>query len=202
MQTFTMQAELYHLLAYLWAAFGIYWIGTAVLMRSRSNRAEMSQSRELRFYRPLRLLILATTFSLLFWRRTAVGFLGARFIPSSAAVSFAGFAAALLGLAVALWARVHLGQYWSDKVVLQEGHRLIRTGPYAYMRHPIYSGVSLGVAGTGVVLGEWRGVAAFLLLLINYAIKARREEKILAQEFGEDFTLHREQTGFLLPRFH
>lgn len=89
MQTFTMQAELY-LLAYLWAAFGIYWIGTAVLMRSRSNRAEMPQSRELGFYRPLRLLILATTFSLLFWRRTAVGFLGTRFIPSSAGVSTAG----------------------------------------------------------------------------------------------------------------
>jgi protein-S-isoprenylcysteine O-methyltransferase Ste14 len=202
MQTHTIQAELYHLLAYLWAAFGIYWIGTAALKRSRSNCAEMPQSHELRFYRPLRLLILATTFSLLFWRRTAVGFLGTRFIPSSAAISTAGFAAALLGLAVALWARVHLGQYWSDKVVLQEDHRLIRSGPYAYMRHPIYSGVLLGVAGTALVLGEVRGVVAFLLLLVNYSIKAKREEAILAREFGEDFTWHHEQTGFLLPKFH
>jgi protein-S-isoprenylcysteine O-methyltransferase Ste14 len=201
MQTFTMQAELY-LLAYLWAAFGIYWIGTAVLMRSRSNRAEMPQSRELGFYRPLRLLILATTFSLLFWRRTAVGFLGTRFISSSASVSTAGFAAALLGLAVALWARVHLGQYWSDKVVLQEGHRLVRSGPYAYMRHPIYSGVLLGVGGTALVLGELRGVMAFLLLLVNYSIKAKREEAILAQQFGAEFTVHQNHTGFLLPKFH
>jgi protein-S-isoprenylcysteine O-methyltransferase Ste14 len=202
MQAPALQAELYHLLAYLWAAFGVYWIGTAVLKRSASKRAESPQSRESRFYRPLRLLILALTFSLLFWQGTAAGFLAARFVPFSSTVSAAGFAAALIGLAVALWARVRLGEYWSDKVVLQEGHRLIRSGPYAYMRHPIYSGVLLGVAGTALVLGEVRGIVAFVIVLVNYSIKAKREETILADEFGEEFKLHREQTGFLLPKFH
>jgi protein-S-isoprenylcysteine O-methyltransferase Ste14 len=196
-----MQTNLYQLLAYLWAAFGIYWVGAAVLKCSPSKPEQTPQSRELRFYRPLRLLILATTFSLLFSRRTALGFLGTRFIPSSSAVSFAGFAAALLGLVVALWARIHLGQYWSDKVVLQSDHKLVRSGPYAYMRHPIYSGVLLGVAGTAVVLGEVRGALAFSLLLLNYVIKARREEAILAQQFGEEFSLHQKQAGFLLPKF-
>jgi protein-S-isoprenylcysteine O-methyltransferase Ste14 len=202
MQSHSMQAELYHLIAYLWAAFGIYWIGAAALKRSGSTRAESPQSRESRFYRPLRLLILAATFSLLFWQRTSVGFLGARFIPFSSTVSATGFVAALVGLAVALWARVRLGQYWSDKVVLQEGHQLIRNGPYAYMRPTIYTGVLLGVAGTALVLGEVRGIGAFVILLVNYSIKAKREETILEHKFGEEFKLHREQTGFLLPRFH
>ena len=201
MQAQSMPAEVSHLLAYLWAAFGVYWIGTAVLKRGAS-KAESQQPRESRFYRPLRLLILAVTFSLLFWQRTAAGFLGARFIPSSAAVSSVGFAAALIGLAVALWARVRLGQYWSDKVMLQDDHRLIRSGPYAYMRHPIYTGVLLGVAGTALVLGEVRGIVAFVMLLVNYSIKAKREEKILGYEFGEEFESHRKQTGFLLPKFH
>jgi protein-S-isoprenylcysteine O-methyltransferase Ste14 len=202
MQAQRMSAELYHLLAYLWAAFGVYWIGTAVLKRSGSNRAEKPQSRELRFYRPLRLFILVVTFSLLFWQRIAVGLLGRRFAPVSSALATAGFAAALIGLAVALWARVRLGQYWSDRVVLQDGHRLVRSGPYAYMRHPIYSGVLLGVAGAALVLGEVRGIVAFVVLLVNYSIKAKREEKILGCEFGEEFELHRKQTGFLLPKFH
>jgi protein-S-isoprenylcysteine O-methyltransferase Ste14 len=202
MQARNMQAELYHLLAYLWCAFGIYWMGAAVLKRSGSRRAESPQSRESRFYRPLRLAILAGTFSLLFWQRTAVGILGTRFTPFSPAISATGFVAALIGLAVALWARVRLGQYWSDKVVLQEGHRLIRSGPYAYMRHPIYSGVLLGVAGTALVLGEVRGMVAFVMLLVNYCIKAKREEQILEHAFGEEFKLHRKQTGFLLPKFH
>ena len=86
--------------------------------------------------------------------------------------------------------------------MLQADHKLVRSGPYAYMRHPIYTGVLLGVAGTAVVLGEWRGAAAFLLLLTNYIIKARREEKILAQQFGEEFRLHQKQAGFLLPKLH
>lgn len=200
--TQSMPAEIYHLLAYLWAVFGIYWIGTALLKRTPSNQSPEPQSRESRFYRPLRLFILAVTFSLLFWERTAVGFFGARFAPSSAAVSSAGFAAALIGLAVALWARVRLGRYWSDKVVLQDDHRLVRSGPYAYMRHPIYSGVLLGVAGTALVVGEVRGIVAFVMLLVNYSIKAKREETILGYEFGEEFELHRKQTGFLFPKFH
>jgi protein-S-isoprenylcysteine O-methyltransferase Ste14 len=70
------------------------------------------------------------------------------------------------------------------------------------MRHPIYSGVLLGVGGTALVLGELRGVMAFLLLLVNYSIKAKREEAILAQQFGAEFTVHQNHTGFLLPKFH
>ncbi len=193
--------ELFHVLAYLWAAFGVYWMGVPLLNRAPAP-AKSSHSGEFRLYRPLRLVILAITFSLLFGGQTAVGFLGRRFVAVSSSLAVAGFASALLGLAIAVWARIHLGQYWSDQVVLKVDHRLIRTGPYAYMRHPIYSGVLLGVAGTAVVLGEWRGVAALLLLLINYAIKARREEKILAEQFGEEFSLHQRQAGFLLPKFH
>jgi protein-S-isoprenylcysteine O-methyltransferase Ste14 len=70
------------------------------------------------------------------------------------------------------------------------------------MRHPIYSGVLLGVAGTALVLGEVRGVVAFVMLLVNYSIKAKREERILGHKFGEEFEFHRKQTGFLLPKFH
>lgn len=244
-----MQPELFRALAYVWAAFGAYWMGASLVRRVPSNSAQgqrnslrtillaitlvllftvrqkihplvlacialawsgvallwtgpgkTSQSGEFRFYRPLRLFILAVTFCLLFWRETAVSFLGKRFLPPSDAIAVSGFIAVLLGLAVAIWARVHLRHYWSDKVVLQENHKLIRSGPYAYMRHPIYSGVLLGVAGTAVVLGEIRGVAAFSLLLANYAIKAKKEERILEQQFADQFSEHRRHSGFLLPR--
>ena len=57
------------------------------------------------------------------------------------------------------------------------------------------------MAGTALVLAEVRGILAFVMLLVNYSIKARREEKILGQEFREEFESHREQTGFLLPKF-
>jgi protein-S-isoprenylcysteine O-methyltransferase Ste14 len=111
-----------------------------------------------------------------------------------------GLLMAVCGMGIALWSRAALGSYWSDKVILQTEHRLIRSGPYACMRHPLYSGVLLAVLGTALVLGEWRGLLSFTILLVNYVIKAKREERILAERFGEDFADHMSRTGFLLPR--
>ena len=108
---------------------------------------------------------------------------------------------AILGMITAIWARNSLGQYWSDKIELKIDHQLIRSGPYARMRHPIYSGVLLGVAGSAVLVNEWRGVTAFFLLLTNYTVKAQREDEILAQAFGKEFADHKRRAGFLLPRF-
>ena len=187
--------ELLRLLEYVWAAFGLYWIAVA-----RGGKA--TQTREMPLYRLLRLAILVVTFTLLFWNRAAVGVLARRFVPQLPAIGYAGVLATLAGLAIAVWARIQLGHYWSDKVVLKVNHQLIRSGPYAYMRHPIYSGVLLAVAGTALVLGQWRGLLAFLLLLTNYWVKAEREERILSARFGQEFHDHQQQAGFLFPRFH
>ncbi len=177
-------------LAIVWTALGLYW----------GAPSKGPQSGEFKWYRALRLLILASVFALLFWKATAVGFLGKRFIPDISALGWIGFVAAILGLAVTSWSRIALGRYWSDKVIVQAEHQLIRTGPYSRMRHPLYSGVLLAVLGTALVLGELRGLISFAVLLLNYAIKARREERILAERFGADFQLHLRHTGFLLPR--
>jgi protein-S-isoprenylcysteine O-methyltransferase Ste14 len=177
-------------LGFAWGATGLYW----------ATPTTAAQSGEFRFYRALRLLVLAATFALLFWERTAVGVLGIRFVPELPAVKAAGFVIAMCGIALALWARINLGQYWSDKVELKVDHQLIRTGPYAHLRHPIYSGVLLGVMGTALLVGEWRGILAFFILLVNYIIKARSEDRILAGAFA-DFGDHKRQAGFLLPNF-
>jgi protein-S-isoprenylcysteine O-methyltransferase Ste14 len=179
--------------------FGLLWAGLA--LKWAAPRKVVSQTGEFPLYRLLRLVVLSITFALLFWDGTAVGILGGRFVPSIPALAAVGFALALIGLAIALWARIHLGQNWSDKVILSEGHQLIRTGPYAYIRHPIYSGVLLGVLGTSVVLDQWRGLLAFAILLANYSIKARKEEHILATHFGDEFREHLTSAGFLLPSF-
>jgi protein-S-isoprenylcysteine O-methyltransferase Ste14 len=186
---------LLQILGYIWAVFGVYWIVAGL-------RSARSQTQEARIYRFGRLSILAITFLLLFWSRTSIGILGRRVVPSILPLAYVGFVATLIGIATALWARVHLGQYWSDKVVLKVDHRLIRSGPYASMRHPIYSGVLLGVSGTALVVGQLRGAVAFALLLTSYLIKARREDQLLAAHFPEEFREHSRRAGFLLPQFH
>jgi len=197
-----MREHLLTILGYLWFAFGVYWVAAAVFRKSSTaGSPQTRETGEPHGFRVLRWAVLVTTFALLFWQRLAIGFLGRWSIPDLPALAYAGFVLTLAGFGVAIWARVHLGQNWSDKVVIQAGHQLIRTGPYAHLRHPIYSGVLLGVAGTALVVGEWRGVIAFVLLLTNYAAKARKEDRILANHFGEDFFQHTRDAGFLLPKF-
>jgi protein-S-isoprenylcysteine O-methyltransferase Ste14 len=190
-----MPAQLIELLGWMWGGFAVYWVAAP-----RDRKTE--QISEPRVYRLVRLSILVITFALLFANWTAIGALGWEFLPQYRWLASGGFVLAAAGLAIAIWARIHLGQYWSDQVVIKVDHQLIRTGPYAYMRHPIYSGVLLGVAGTALVLDEWRGVLAFFILLTNYAIKAKREENVLAGAFAEEFAEHKKQAGFLLPRFN
>ncbi len=65
-----------------------------------------------------------------------------------------------LGIAFAFWARYSLGQNWSSKVTIKVEHELIRNGPYAYVRHPIYTGILLALVGTALAIAEWRAVIA------------------------------------------
>ncbi len=189
------QSQLLRLLEWIWTAFGVYWLIAA-------RRAKLARTRESPVYRIFRILLLVITFTLLFAKWTAVGFFGQRFPFPNPLIAYLGFALAIGGLAIAAWARVSLGQFWSDKVVLKVDHQLIRSGPYARVRHPIYSGVLLGVAGTALVVNQWRGVLAFLLLFTNYLVKAKREDDILAGAFAESFADHKRRAGFLLPRLY
>ncbi len=180
---------------YLWGALGLYW-----LISARQSGA--TKTPEAHSFRAVRFLILGTTFLLLLSDWLRIGPLAWRFVPDSIAVRATGLGLTVVGITVTFWARICLGRNWSDKVVIKEDHELIRSGPYAYVRHPIYSGVLLGVAGTALAIGEWRGVIAFCLLLTTYAIKAKKEERVLAVAFGPAFGEYAAQTGFLFPRIH
>jgi protein-S-isoprenylcysteine O-methyltransferase Ste14 len=175
-----------------WSALGFYWLVTAF----GTKKTAVNENTGLRVFR---LAILALMLILLMTHWLRIGPLGWRFVPRHSAIIWLGAVLTFLGAALAIWARWKLGRNWSDKVVLKVDHQLIRTGPYRYLRHPIYAGVLLAVAGTALTIGEWRGVAALGLLGTNYCIKAMREEKILAANFGEAFAEHKRTTGFFLP---
>jgi protein-S-isoprenylcysteine O-methyltransferase Ste14 len=106
-----------------------------------------------------------------------------------------------MGIGLAIWARYHLAEYWSARITIKEDHQLIRTGPYARLRHPIYSGIILAAIGSAVVIDQWRCVLGVCLVLTGYCIKARKEEAMLTEQFGESFREHQKHAGFLIPRF-
>jgi protein-S-isoprenylcysteine O-methyltransferase Ste14 len=182
------------ILAWMWAALGLYWFLSAWTTR----KIEVNEVPSTRW---LRLLIMCFVFTLLLTSRFRVGFLALRFVPGVSWIRDIGFGLTVAGLALCVWARLKLGEYWSDKVALKVEHQLIRSGPYARLRHPIYSGVLLAMAGTALAIGEWRGVVALAVMTVNYLIKARREDRILASHFGEQHSAYRNQAGFLVPKW-
>jgi protein-S-isoprenylcysteine O-methyltransferase Ste14 len=111
-----------------------------------------------------------------------------------------GLALTAAGLALSIWAREHLGRNWSALVALKVDHQLIRSGPYARLRHPIYTGILVAIFGTALSVGQYRALAAMVIFLAGFAWKAQREERMLRRQFGSDYDDYRRETGVLLPR--
>jgi protein-S-isoprenylcysteine O-methyltransferase Ste14 len=183
-----------HLAGMVWVVFLLYWFVSA-------RKLKAVKQREPRGERLVQVVFMAAAYVLLFHDALGSGWLGRRFLPSSAMVGEIGTAATILGVGFAIWARWHLGENWSAMVTLKEGHELIRSGPYRHIRHPIYTGMLVAFAGTAVALGEYRGLIALGIAITNFYTKARKEERFLAQEFGERFDEHVRHTGMFLPKW-
>jgi protein-S-isoprenylcysteine O-methyltransferase Ste14 len=177
-----------------WIVFLVYWIISAARTRATSQKESFASRYAI-------LLIEIAGFVLLFSRSTGVGFLGNRFMHHTLVSAIAGSILTWVGIGLAIWARYHLAEYWSARITIKEDHQLIRTGPYARLRHPIYSGIVLGTIGSAVVIDQWRCVLGVCLVLTGYCLKARKEETMLTQQFGEAFREHQKHAGFLIPRF-
>jgi protein-S-isoprenylcysteine O-methyltransferase Ste14 len=103
------------------------------------------------------------------------------------------------GLLFAVWAREHLGSNWSRSVTIKQDHELITTGPYAMVRHPIYTGFLAGFLGTAIALSQVRGFVAFVLILVILGVKLRMEEQWMRSQFGATYATYAHQTAALVP---
>lgn len=178
---------------YLWGAFFLFLIlaalGTKKTQQSESVASRLSYT-----------VIIALGFGLMFWVNVGVGALDVRWLPQLDAAEIAGVAIIIVGLAFAVWARLHLKSNWSGVVTVKRDHQLIRSGPYRWVRHPIYSGVILAMAGAAIENGRLRGILGVLLVFIGFWIKSRKEEDFMRQTFGEDYEVYCQSRGSLLPR--
>ncbi|RWM25974.1 isoprenylcysteine carboxylmethyltransferase family protein [Mesorhizobium sp.] len=104
-----------------------------------------------------------------------------------------------LGLAFAWWARLHLGRLWSSTVTAKADHRVIDTGPYRLVRHPIYTGLLLSILATMAAKGTVWGIAGAALLLVGIVVKARLEESFLRGELGTAYDDYARRVPMLVP---
>jgi protein-S-isoprenylcysteine O-methyltransferase Ste14 len=123
----------------------------------------------------------------------------AQIYPHSVFVFWAGAAVTLCGFAFTIWARATLGRNWSGRVTLKENHELIQSGPYALVRHPIYTGILAMLLGSAIAVGQWRMFIFFALLLLSFWLKLRIEEKWMIEHFGPTYEAYRKRVAMLIP---
>jgi protein-S-isoprenylcysteine O-methyltransferase Ste14 len=174
-----------------WICWGSYWCLAAARGRA-PERAEATSSRL------VHLASLAVAFLLLSLPPLNVGFLGWRFVPDTAGFLL-GIALTIPGLAFATWGQVHLGPNWSGIIGTRDRHRLIRTGPYALVRHPMYIGILAAIVGTAVSIGELRALLGAAVAILAYIRKIRMEERWLLARFGSAYANYRRDVAVLVP---
>lgn len=125
---------------------------------------------------------------------------GPRLYPMAALPGWMLAALVATGFALCWWARLHLGQLWSANITLKEDHRIIDSGPYAWVRHPIYTGLLLAAWATAALDRSQLGMAGAGLMTLGLYLKARREEQLLTAELGAPYKSYRQRVPMLLPR--
>jgi protein-S-isoprenylcysteine O-methyltransferase Ste14 len=105
----------------------------------------------------------------------------------------------IAGVMFAIWARVTLGRNWSGIVTVKQNHELIRTGPYALVRHPIHTGLTFAVFGTAIFDGEIRSIILIVAMVSLLTHKMKVEEQFMMAQFGSEYTSYRQNTKALVP---
>jgi protein-S-isoprenylcysteine O-methyltransferase len=149
--------------------------------------------------RILHSLTLLVGFLLLYSSSGNIGFLGRRFAPNSQSIAETGMVLTIAGIAFAIWARLFLGTNWSAAPAVKEGHRLMRSGPYAIVRHPIYSGLLLAMLGTALSVGRWRCLLGLAIVGVAWHVKSRTEERYMEEEFGGEYVRYRSEVKSVIP---
>jgi protein-S-isoprenylcysteine O-methyltransferase Ste14 len=181
-----------YLFPVLWISWGAYWWALSLNVKT-PTRVEPVGSRL------LHVVPLLIALYLLWVPTIRFSFLGDRFLPYAEWTFWVGAALTVAGLVFSVLARRTIGRNWSGIVTVKADHELITTGPYAIVRHPIYTGLLLAFVGSAIACGEWRGVLAVALALSSLWRKLRLEERWMREQFGEAYESYSRRVRALVP---
>lgn len=186
-------SPLAEMVLYLWVAAGVYVVGSSLFTNP-------IRSREAFRIRLLDRSLLLGGYFLLFAQVPLQAPRHLHFLPVQQSLQIAGVVFAGVGALLVIWARACLGRYWSGVVALKQDHRLIQSGPYRLVRHPLYTGLILLAFGWCLCVTTWSSLLGALLFVTCFERRAHKEDALLAGEFGAEFENYRQRTGRLVPR--
>jgi protein-S-isoprenylcysteine O-methyltransferase Ste14 len=177
-----------------WIIFWSYWLISAFSSKKNSTT-------NIKRFMGIRLLILvlAVTFYRVFNTQT-YSFENRLFGSSNNSVPVLtfGFILFIAGLLLAIWARIYIGKNWGMPMTEKEDPELVTSGPYSYIRHPIYSGVLLAFLGT-LMAGNASFLPAIVIAGIYFIYSAKTEEKIMTKQFPKVYPTYKNKTKMLIP---
>jgi protein-S-isoprenylcysteine O-methyltransferase Ste14 len=183
------------IISLIWGLFWGYWVLAAIKTRSKVKK-EASGQRSMQRVLHVMFVVIAYVITFFQFKNT---FLENKIIPNYEYVEYTGFAILVLALLFAIWARIELGRNWSGAIQKVEGQRLVCSGPYKYIRNPIYTGVVFGFLGTFITFGKLASLIGLFMILLVYIIKISREQKFLIMEFGEEYKKYIKESWALIP---
>jgi protein-S-isoprenylcysteine O-methyltransferase Ste14 len=171
-----------------WILFSLYWeIAAKGAAEAKSSESSASRAFHVFLANVPVLLVIAPIRGL------------GRFLPTASLSMAAGLAVELLGLYLAIWARRALGSNWSGEISIKVEHELIRSGPYQWLRHPIYTGLLAMYVGGALIPGEWLAVIGVAIAGYAYGRKIQLEEANLRVAFVAEYDSYRGDTWALIP---
>jgi len=174
-----------------WVLFALYWAAAAASTKRTAERQTWVS-------RAAHLSLLVLAFVLLFGA-VPLDSLRLRVIPPAGPVQIIAAVLCTCGLALALWARRTIGANWSGIVTLKRDHELVTSGPYRYVRHPIYSAILAMFLATALAAGRLGGFLGFALCFASFWIKLRQEEALMMRHFPRQYPAYRAGVRALIP---
>ena len=183
-----------YLVPAMWLGWATYWLASS--RNVKQTVLHESLPSRLSYVAPLALAGLLLSVPNL---PLPVPALQARFLPVAVWPFVVDAVLTCAGLLFSVWARQYLGPNWSSVVTIKEGHELVTSGPYAWVRHPIYTGILLALWGSAMAIGEWRAIGAMALASFSFWRKLQLEERYMLQQFGLAYQTYRRNVKALIP---
>ncbi|MGB0949338.1 MAG: methyltransferase family protein [Marinirhabdus sp.] len=187
-----IKENLFLILTVIWIITGIYWVIAGQKIKKAKKKEDIR-------FRVFYMFFWVAPVLITFFNAIPTQWLNKRLYIENSTLNIVAFILAIVSLAFMVWSRVVLGENWSGRVAIKENHNLITSGPYRYVRHPMYTGFIFAFLWSAVLLGEVRGLISFIILIIGIVIKLRMEERFVREAFGEEYIAYAKRVKKIVP---
>lgn len=178
------------IILFLWIIFVVYWGVSAIGVKRNVRGMDWGRSFGIRILIVVAIVLLLQAAFSHSYEEFFVYDLGY-------GVQLLGVILCALGLAFAIWARWHLGRNWSGTPSIKEGHELITSGPYRWVRHPIYTGMLLALIGSSLISGF--DLIILIIYYVMFILRIPVEERYMMQLFPDQYPEYKKTTKKLIP---